>query len=169
MADPLVFHASRGTTRLFQLLTIVGGVALSAGFVLAPQRAWADLLLVSFDLLGLGLGAAVWLAILQVTGARWSLGLRHPLEAMTAILPLAAAGLAAVVFCRPSIYPWFTSAGSDDLSSQLRTLWLGRFFFLSRTVAYSAIWIGFTGWMVRASRRRDLDDTGTAARKNVRR
>ncbi|HUY33529.1 MAG TPA: hypothetical protein VMV69_12335 [Pirellulales bacterium] len=169
MADPLVFHASRGTTRLFQILTILGGVTLLAGFVVAPQRAWADLLLVSFDLLGLGLGAAVWLAILHVTGARWSHGLRRPLEAMTAILPLAAAGLAAVVFCRPSLYPCFTSAGSDDVSSPLRTLWLGRFFFLSRTVAYSAIWIAFTGWMVRASRRQDLDGTGAASRKNVRR
>lgn len=168
MAPPPFFRAPRGMTQLFQVLTILGGVTLLAGFVLAPQRTWADLLLVSFDLLGLGLGAAVWLAIHHITGARWSLGLRRPLEAMTAILPLAAIGLTVVVFCRPSLYPWFTSAGSDDLSSPLRTLWLGRFFFLSRAVAYSAMWIAFARRMVCASHRQDLDDTRAATRKNVR-
>jgi len=62
-------------------------------------------LLVSYYLLSLGLGALVFVALQYVTGARWSVALRRVPEAMAAVLPVAALGLGGVFLARPSLYP----------------------------------------------------------------
>src|ERR1700674_6019088 len=75
-----------------------------------PQRFWADLLVASYGLLGLGLGGAVLLALFFVTGARWSDLIRPVAEKMTRLLPAGAVGVAVVLIARPSLYPWSTAA-----------------------------------------------------------
>src|SRR5712691_7979654 len=83
------------------ILAVLGGITLSAGLFQEPQRTWINVLLVSYYLVGLGLGGLVLVALHYVTGARWSRPLQRVPEAMTAVLPLAAVGLAAVLLCRP--------------------------------------------------------------------
>ena len=60
----------------FGALVCLGIGAFLAGVMAQPTRTWANLLVVSYYLLGVGLGGAVLLALFWVTGARWSR--RHP-------------------------------------------------------------------------------------------
>jgi hypothetical protein len=123
------------------------------GAVGEPQRIWANLLVASFGLLGLGLGAAVWLATFNVTGARWSEVIRPAAEQLTLLLPVGALGVALVLIAAPSLYPW--TQGESETGSAFQTIWLSRPFFLLRSVLYLAIWLGFVFLLVRASRRKD--------------
>lgn len=153
-------------------LALVGGVALGAGFYLMPERTWIDLLLTSHFLIGVALGGLVLVALHYVTGARWSSALRRVPEAMTAALPVAAVGLAAV-FIRdvlsslsglPSLY---FASGSEGSDSPLHRVWDNRAFFLTRSLVYLAVWIAFAVAIVGNSRRRDGERGPAPAEKNV--
>lgn len=151
------------TLLLFQALTLLGALALVAGFLQMPQRTWINLLLASNFLIGLGLGGLVLLALHYVTGARWSTPFLSIPEAMTAALPLASIGLIAVLICCPSFYA--ASVSSEHSESPLHHLWLQRPFFLARSLVYCSLWIAFAVVMVRNSRHLDKDsDTGPTDR-----
>jgi len=158
-ADASGDRLSTKTVLLFQAMTLVGGLSLVAGFLLAPQRTWINLLLASNFLIGLGLGGLLLVALHHVTGARWSLPFLHVPEAMAAAVPVAAVGLAAVLFCYPALY---SASGSAEVSeSPLHRVWLNRPFFLVRSLVYLTIWIGFAVVMVRNSHYKNKDcDTG---------
>src|SRR5207302_1532490 len=72
---------------LIALLAIGCGVFLS-GTAGQPDRIAANVLVASYGLLGLGLGGAVLLALLFVTGARWSDALLPVLTRLTLLLPV---------------------------------------------------------------------------------
>jgi hypothetical protein len=149
-------------------LAAFGVVTLAGGFFLEPQRTWINLLVVSNYLVGLGLGGLLLVALHYVIGARWSVPLRRVPEAMTAVLPLAAAGLAAVLLLRPSLYAWTDSASPGGSESPLQHLWLNRPFFLTRALAYFALWLAFAAAIVRNSHRQDNDHDTAPTRKNIR-
>jgi hypothetical protein len=153
---------------LFLGLAILGGVTLAAGLFVAPQRTWVNVLLVSYYLVGLGLGGLLLVALHYVTGARWSTPLRRVPEAMTAVLPLAAVGLAAVLLCRPSLYPWSTPASAAGSESALQHLWLNRPFFLVRSLVYLGLWLAFAAAVVRNSHRQDREDDPAPTGRNIR-
>jgi hypothetical protein len=152
----------------FGLLAVMGGVALATGLTVAPQRTWANLLLVSYYLADLGLGGLVLVALLYVTGARWSLPLRRIPEAMTAVLPLAALGLMAVFLGHLSLYPWAGARSAEAYESPLHHLWLSRPFFILRALAYLLLWSVFAVVIVRNSRQQDRDSDPARARRNIR-
>jgi hypothetical protein len=86
MKDNLAFHPPRWVLLIFRGLVLLGGAAFVAGLFWAPQRAWANVFLVSNYLIGLALGGLVIVALHYVTGARWSVPLRRLPEALTAAL-----------------------------------------------------------------------------------
>lgn len=151
---------------LFQAMTLFGGVALVAGFLLTPQRTWISVLLASNFLVGLGVGGLVLVALHYVTGARWSVPVRRVPEAMTAVLPVAAIGLAVVLLCCPSLYS--AQASAEVSESPLHRLWLNRPFFLARSLVYLGLWIAFAVAIVANSRRQDKDLTPGPTDKNHR-
>jgi hypothetical protein len=153
---------------LFLALALLGAVTLAAGLLQEPQRTWSNVLLLSYYLVGLGLSGLLLVALHYVTGARWSLPLRRVPEAMTAVLPVAAAGLAAVFLCYPSLYPWSALASPHDFDSPLQQFWLKRPFFLLRSLIYLALWLGFALIMVRNSRRQDSDRGPAPTWRNIR-
>jgi hypothetical protein len=167
-ANELTYRLPAKGVLLFLVLAVLGGVTLAAGLLLVPDRTWANVLLVSYYLLGLGLGGLLLVALHYVTGAHWSLALRRVSEAMTAVLPIAAAGLAVVFLCRPSLYPWSVGASPTSSESSLQHLWLNRPFFLFRSVAYLALWLAFAAAVVRNSRRQDSDRDPTPTGRNIR-
>jgi hypothetical protein len=126
------------------------GAACAGGLLLEPQRTWAGLLLVSYYLLTLGLGALVFLALLHVSGARWARGLVRVPEALAALLPVGAAGLLLVLLARPSLYPW-TAHEAGEPAGWFRDLWLSRPFFLARAVLYLGLWLVFARAIVGAA------------------
>ncbi|HVA50490.1 MAG TPA: hypothetical protein VNH11_29345 [Pirellulales bacterium] len=152
MPDSLAFRSPRRAIRLFQIAAAAGACTLMAGWWLAPQRTWANLLLVSYGLLGLGLGGLLWIALHHVTGARWSVPLLRVPEAMSSVLPIAAAGLVVVLLFRPSLYPWSAPTFAAESSSLLQRFWLSRPFFLIRALTYLALWLVFAVLFARASR-----------------
>jgi hypothetical protein len=163
------FRPPRGVLVLCGGLAVLGGAALVGGLLQSPQRAWLNLLLVSYYLLSLGLGGLVFVALQYVTGAGWSVGLRRVPEAMAAILPVAALGLAAVFLARPSLYPWFGApAGEAEALSPLRHAWFQQPFFLARAAFYLACWLALGFALVRTSRRQDRDGDPARSRTNVR-
>jgi hypothetical protein len=149
-------------------LALLGGVTLTAGLVQAPQRTWINVLLVSYYLVGLGLGGLLMVALHYVTGAHWSLPLRRVPEAMTAVLPVAATGLVAVLLCRPSLYPWSDPASFHGSDSPLQHLWLNRSFFLLRSLAYLALWLAFAVTVVHNSRLQDSVRDPAPTTRNIR-
>jgi hypothetical protein len=154
-AMDLRYTLSVKTLVLFLILIALGGVALTVGLSQTPERAWGYLLVCSYYLLGLGLSGLLLVALHYVTGAHWSLPLRRVFEAMTAVLPMAAVGLAAVLLCRPSLYPWSDATFPRASMSPLQRLWLDRPFFLVRALVYLALWLGFAALLVRNSQRQD--------------
>jgi hypothetical protein len=153
---------------LFLALAILGGAAFVAGLFQTPERAWINLLLVSYYLVGLGLAGLVLVALHYVTGAHWSLPLRRVPEAMAAVLPWAALGLMAVFIFHPSLYPWSVSDPSAGSESALHHAWLSRPFFLARALVYLALWMVFGVAIVRNSRLQDRSNDPAPTHKNIR-
>jgi hypothetical protein len=150
---------------LFGTLTLVGAVALVMEFLQTPPRAWIELFVIGNYLVGLGLGALLLVALFYVTGARWSIPVRRIAEALTAVLPLAALALAAVLIGWPSMYS--TGAPGEVSESSLQHMWRDRPFFLVRSLVYLAVWLFFALAIVRNSRRQDEDTDPGPTRKNL--
>jgi hypothetical protein len=153
---------SRTATLALASVALLSAVAFVLGGAWDMQRVGAGLLVASCCLVGVGLGAAVLLALLFVTGARWSDHVRPGAERMTRLLPFGAAGIALVLVAFPSLYPW--STGPSARASAFQVLWLSRPFFLMRAATYLALWLGLTTLLIRASRQTQTQGTGAAAR-----
>src|SRR5437867_2909331 len=85
---------------------LVGSAAVLLGGAWDAERIGANILVASYCLLGLGLGGAVFLALLFVTGARWSDLIRPVATQLRVLLPVGAVGVLLVLIAFPSLYPW---------------------------------------------------------------
>jgi hypothetical protein len=115
------------------------------------ERVWANVLVGGYGLLGVGLGAAVLLALFFVTGARWSALIQPVAERLTLLLPVGALAVVLVLIAAPTLYPW--TLETYETPSEFQALWLTRPFFLARTVIYLTLWLGMVFLLVRASQR----------------
>jgi hypothetical protein len=165
----LHFRPPRSLLCLCGGLILLGGAALYFGLREAPERAWSNVLLLSYYLLSLGLAGMVFVALQYVSGAGWSVGLRRVPESMVAILPVAALGLGFVFLACPSLYPWTApGAGESEASVPLHHVWFNLPFFLARAAVYVASWLLLSFALVHTSRRQDRDGAVACTRRNVR-
>jgi hypothetical protein len=132
------------------------------------EESWANLLIVSYYVLTVGLGAAVLLALFWVTGARWCAVIRSPVEKLIVLLPAGAAGVALVLLARPSLYPWTSVQPPSQAGSTFQAVWLTRPFFLARSAVYIFLWLFLANALVRVSRKRDDGDSRSLGDKRVR-
>ena len=147
----------------------IGVLTLISGAALSPTRTWANLLVASYYLIGLGLAGLVFIAIQYVTGASWSIAFRRVPEAMARSLPVAAAVFVLVLVVSPSIYPWFQEAQADPAPREwFKHMWLNPVFFMIRAVIFLAVWIIFARVIVGGSRLQDFDGSVSHTRKNIR-
>jgi len=65
-----------------------GGLAFGVGLLLAPQRAWANLLLGNFFFVSLALYGPVFVALTYLFSGGWAVAFRRVPEAMGAYLPI---------------------------------------------------------------------------------
>jgi hypothetical protein len=151
-------------TRLLRILAGLGAVTIALGLWLAPTRAWANLLLVSYYLVGLALAGMVFIALQYVSGAGWSAALRRVPEAMGTVLPYGAAGVGLVLLLRSSLYPWVHQLHDP---TGFRKAWLNFPFFIERSAIYIALWLLFTWLIVRTSRRQDHDGDLAHTQRNI--
>src|SRR5579862_4059976 len=152
----------------FGALVCLGIGAFVAGVIGAPQRTWAHLLVLSYYLLGVGLGGGVLLALFWVTGARWSTALRPATNKLIALLPAGAVGVALVLLARPSLYPWIGIEAEGQMDVGFQSLWLSRPFFLCRAFIYFGLWLVFAFFLVRGSRRENPNEAGVGDAKKTR-
>jgi len=126
--------------------TLVAAVALGAlGFVagafVAPERAWAGLLVGFHVVLGLGLAGAVFLSLLACSGAKWAAALRRVPEAMSAAIPVAALAALVLLFGLPTLFEWaHASAVEHDALLAEKSAYLNAPFLAARTVVAFALW-----------------------------
>jgi hypothetical protein len=129
------------TTKLFKWLAIIGGASFVMGLMFSPQRAWSSFLLVNIGLLGMGLGAALFIALQYVCGAHWAVAIRRVPEAMCAILPWAAGGVLLSLIAGKSLYPW-----TSHPPHGMKGIILDYSFVLARAVVFLGLWL----WLVKA-------------------
>jgi hypothetical protein len=144
---------------------VLGGIALAIGCAVAPARMWANLMLTTFLLVGMGLGGLLFLALADVTGARWSNSIRPLAAALGRTLPWTAALLFVVLLAGLGNYPWM----HEDLAAHRPTFWfkaawLEPRFFVVRTVLYLAIWVALAAALVGGRQRRAQDAMGEHGR-----
>lgn len=155
---PLTYHPQRGVTRLGTVLAVIGGLTLLAALLFAPARAWANLLLVSYYLLGIGLGGLLLVAFQYTSGAGWGVAIRRLPEALAALIPVASVGVLVVLLVYPSLYPWARAASEGaDHGAAFRQFWLNRPFVVLRAIIYIAAWTLLARAIVRTSTQQDED------------
>jgi hypothetical protein len=139
-------------------LAVTGAAVAGAGVLFAPQRVWPNLLLASYYLLGLGLGAALFLALQYVSNAGWSVAFRRVPEAMTGVLPLAGGLLLLTFFGVHNLYEWSHSdAVAADPALSSKAEWLNVPFFVGRALLFLATWWLLARGIVRLSVRQDTN------------
>ncbi|MCF6285445.1 MAG: hypothetical protein L3K26_09675 [Candidatus Hydrogenedentes bacterium] len=158
------FTVPEKTTKTLKILVGIGVAAIVLGLAFERESLWASLLVNSYYLLGLGLGAIFLICTLYLTGAAWGIVVRRISEAMTGIIPVAAAGILIAITLGKSIYPAFT--GEEHLVG-FKGLWLGYSFFFVRAFVYIGIWLFFTRAILSNSRKQDRDGSVGHTHANV--
>ncbi|HNR32862.1 MAG TPA: hypothetical protein PKI11_18365, partial [Candidatus Hydrogenedentes bacterium] len=161
------FRLAARTRRAMNVLAALGVIALVAGLALAPQRAWASLLLTSQYLVGLSLAGLFLIATLYVSGAGWGVALRRIPEAFAHLLPMGLACTLIVLIAGSALYPW-TNPDEAETFVGFKGLWLDYGFWLLRAVAYGVLWIVFARALLRNSREQDFDGDVARTRRNAR-
>ncbi|MEO8682055.1 MAG: hypothetical protein ABI665_23615 [Vicinamibacterales bacterium] len=138
---------------------LVGAAALGWAFTSGnTQLAWSAYLIGAFFALGLGVFGALWLAILYLAGATWSVTMRRIPEAMTAWLLPGGVLAMTVGLGAQSLYEWSHAdavAGNELLAHKAPFLNLQMF---TALVGVSLLlWVVFAALFVRTSRRQDRD------------
>jgi hypothetical protein len=155
--------ALAGRTRLiFLALAVAGIVAAGVGALTSPHDMWANLLLVGYYAVTLGLGGLFFIAVEYASGSTWSIAIRRIPEAMTRLIPAGAVVIFAVLVTRPELYPWTSGnfGGTAESALDFKQAWLNRPLFLARAAGYAAIWTFFAWAIPRQSR---LQDSGGQA------
>jgi hypothetical protein len=137
---------------------LAAGLALADHSIEHVLRAWLLGLMLTF---GFSVGGLALLMVQYVSGGKWGLLLRRPLEAMSRTLPLVFAYWIVVALSLKKLYLW---AAVDDVSAALKSGWINEVqahaiefkrpmlnsnaFILSGLVCF-AIW-GFYTWRLNA-------------------
>lgn len=151
------------------IVAILGGVG-AFGWAFwngATDVAWAAYLIGAFFVLGLGAFGVLWLAILYLAGATWSVTMRRIPEAMTAWLLPGGALAMLVVLGAPSLYQWshLEAVAADEVLAH-KAPFLNMTMFTVLVGASLILWAVFAAVMVRASQQQDSVGGTTATRRN---
>jgi Ni/Fe-hydrogenase subunit HybB-like protein len=134
------------------------GVLFAVGAWLSPARGGAGLLLANFYFVSLALAGLIFISVHNLGAAGWPVLLRRVPEAMSAYLPLGAAGAAAVALGARFFYPWAAPGAAESLGGKAAYLNVGMY--ALRAAVIWAFWLYFRHRLVGVSR--DQDRTGGA-------
>ena len=151
--------------RQFQYLAILGTLLLAVGFLFSPERIGSNLLVVTFYLITLGLGGALFMALTYVSSASWNIGFRRVPEALAGLIAPVSLGLLATLFINRAQFGWHPHGEGDAGTFWFKELWTNQSFWLIRAVVYLTLWILLSRALVAISRRQDL--TGSAGLTNL--
>lgn len=135
---------------------IVGVVAIAVGLSTDPARTWPNLLVAGFYVLSVALGGMLFIAVQQLSGAAWSVGMRRVAEAMTCALPVAALMMILLFFGRGALFAWAAAAPAAERAAGLGTRYFAVPFVALRSVLFLGLWTLFAWLMRRTSEREDV-------------
>ena len=146
--------------KILLFVGLIGLIACAIGWITQRTQFFRSYLLAYIFLIGLALGCLGVLMMQFVTGGRWGLILRRPLQAAILTLPLLSLLFVPVLFGLPNLYIWTNPAivAADEVL-QKKQRYLNEPFFIIRTIVYFAIWIiiafALNAW---AKKRQDSPD-----------
>jgi hypothetical protein len=150
-----------------QRLLIFGIVLLVAAIVdgfLHPEQFFRSYLLGFMFWFGLSLGCSAFLLLNHLTGGKWGIPVRRPLEAGVRTFPLIALFLLPLLFGMHHLFLWtHKDIVEADPVLRLKSIYLNVPFFLGREVIYFAFWFWITRRLTQWSS--DLDRTRDVAFK----
>lgn len=156
MEDKLVVQ-SKFKYLMYGLIGI-GIISLVAGFIIDPQRAWANYLLNNYYFVSLGIGAAFFGAIQYITQSGWSAAFKRIPEAMASYIPVAAVLFLLLYFGMHSLFHWSQEGvtATDELIRH-KAPYLNVPFFFVRVVVFFSLWIVMIRLLRRISVREDSE------------
>jgi hypothetical protein len=149
--EPQMPMHSQPKVRRLWITASVAACAVVAGLILAPRQTWPAVMLAGFYAVGLGLGAALALAMTDVCKATWFTAIRRVPEALFSTLPLAAAAMLLLLIVGARwVYPWADLGAHHSTEPAMQFWWTPGVVF-ARAAVCLAIWILITGAMLRAA------------------
>lgn len=139
-------------------LAALGAAAFVIGVIVAPERAWLNLLVDGFYMLSIGVAAIFFIATQRLSSARWSAAIRRIPEAIMRVLPVAAVVMVVLGAGFAYLYPWTDPAALHDehaLTTAGRETYLSPGFLYARMAVVLLSWVGFAWWFRRISLRAD--------------
>ena len=150
-----------GTFKIIMGVFIAVGLsALVAGFVIDPQRTWANYLLNNYYFLMIALGAAFFVALQYISQAGWSAGFKRVGEAMSGYIPVAAVFFLLIIFGMKNLYEWsHPEAVANDALIAHKSPYLNVPFYYFRLILFFALWILMI-WLLRKTSLREDREGG---------
>lgn len=121
---------------------VLGAIVFLLGNLYEPERVWGGYLMGFAYFVGLALAGPLFLSILYLCDARWSLPLRRIPEAMTAALPVALVLGLGLIMGTSALYEWsHVQVVEEDHLLAHKSSYLNVVGFSIRLVLYFALWI----------------------------
>ncbi len=139
----------------------IGLLSLIIGFIVSPNRTWADLLVNNIFFLGIALCGVFFIAANYLANAGWYVAIKRIPEAMISYIPIPAVimiliGVGAGTHLH-HIYHWADSkAVAADELLQGKEPYLNITWFMIRMAIYFAGWLGFAFILRKLSRQEDI-------------
>jgi len=151
---------------MFALIAF-GLISFSITYSQDTTRAWVNYLMGSVFFLSLGLGGLFFVALQNVTSARWSVVIRRVAEAMSLTLPVAALLIFILYLGAHNLYEWtHEEVVAKDPILHGKSAFLNYGFFGLRLLAYFLIWIASAFYMARNSIKQDKSGDVDYTHKN---
>jgi hypothetical protein len=120
----------------------IGIISLAAGFILDPDRAWANYLLNNYYFVSLAIGAAFFGAIQYISQSGWSAAFKRIPEAMASYIPVASVLFLILYFGMHTLFQWSREGitATDPLLAH-KAVYLNTPFFFLRMILFFGLWI----------------------------
>jgi len=165
IANPGSLRITPVLKTVFGVFTVIGLVAIAAGIITQPARAWPNFLVNYFFYLMLALAGGFFTAIQHITNAYWSVTVRRVSEGLMSFLPVAfVLGLALLFFGQHHLYEWsHAEVVQHDHLLTLKKSYLNTGFFAARMIVFFVLWLvlGF------GMRRQSLEQDKTGDHKHT--
>jgi len=142
----------------------MGVVALGLGLVLSGIGLFTDAHRFAFSyltgfswMLTIGLGALIFIVIMQLTRTGWSIAARRQAEWITGVIPYAILlFIPIIVFSQKfHIWEWMAPEMANDELLHKKSWWLTPNFFWARAAGYFLVWLFLSRYFSAKSRRQD--------------
>jgi hypothetical protein len=167
---PQDYRAPESVDRIRQRALIAGVVGLLMciiGFIKFPDRFFPSYLLAFIFVLGLSLGSLGLLMLQHLTGGKWGIMIRRPLESATRVLAVVAVLFLPIFFGMKYLYgAWLNAPPSGEGAlSEFQRSYMTLNGFRVRAILYFAVWGVLVFLFNRWSREQDANPEDTALRQ----